>query len=92
MTPSTLPDPQEEPREESATESHLPSAAPEPSYSPAVAETLLAGGVAPRGWASVGLADCYPTIVGDQDYLRAAYGMDAPAIVAAAHRALGRSA
>ena len=58
----------------------------------AVAETLLAGGVAPRGWASVGLADCYPTIVGDQDYLRAAYGMDAPAIVAAAHRALGRSA
>ena len=34
MTPSTLPDPQEEPREESATESHLPSAAPAPAPVP----------------------------------------------------------
>lgn len=50
----------------------------------AVAEGLLAAGVAPRGWRAVGLNDCYPTIVGDQDYLRAAYGMDAPAIAAAA--------
>lgn len=50
----------------------------------AVAEGLLAAGTAPRGWRAVGLNDCYPTIVGDQDYLRAAYGMDAPAILAAA--------
>lgn len=34
MTPSTLPDPQEEPREESATESPLPSAAPAPAPVP----------------------------------------------------------
>lgn len=46
----------------------------------AVAEVLLLAGAAPPKFAAVGLADCYPTIVGDQNYLRTAYGMDADAI------------
>lgn len=50
----------------------------------AVAETCLAGDAPPRAFRRIGLDDCYPTIVGDQDYLRSAYGMDAAAIAAAA--------
>lgn len=50
----------------------------------AVAEILLMAGAAPAKFAAVGLADCYPTIVGDQNYLRTAYGMDADAIEKAA--------
>lgn len=46
----------------------------------AVAEVLVLAGAAPANFAAVGLADCYPTIVGDQNYLRSAYGMDADAI------------
>jgi transketolase len=57
----------------------------------AVAQALLEAGAPPPAFASVGLDDIYPTIVGDQDYLRAAYGMDAPAIAAAARKALGRA-
>ena len=56
----------------------------------AVAELLLSEGAMPAGWRTVGLADCYPTIVGDQDYLRAAYGMDSAAIEAAARAVLAR--
>lgn len=56
----------------------------------AVAELLLNKGAMPAGWGTVGLADCYPTIVGDQDYLRAAYGMDSAAIAAAARAVLAR--
>lgn len=50
----------------------------------AVAEACLLGGVAPKRFGAIGLADCYPTIVGDQNYLRTAYGMDAAAIERAA--------
>jgi transketolase len=46
----------------------------------AVAETCMDAGVMPRGFARLGLKDQYSTIVGDQQYLRAAYGMDAAAI------------
>jgi transketolase len=56
----------------------------------AVAEALLLAGAAPAKFAAVGLADCYPTIVGDQNYLRTAYGMDADAIERAAHGLTGR--
>ncbi len=50
----------------------------------AVAEICLSANAAPRSFRRIGLADLYPTIVGDQDYLRAAYGMDASAVLAAA--------
>jgi transketolase len=50
----------------------------------AVAEALARAGAVPACFATVGLDDCYPTIVGDQDYLRAAYDMDAAAIERAA--------
>lgn len=49
----------------------------------AVAETCLDAGVMPGFFRRLGLQDRYPSIVGDQNHLRAAYGMDAPAIVAA---------
>lgn len=49
----------------------------------AVGETCLEQGAAPRFFARLGLRDCYPTIVGDQNYLRTAYGMDSASIVAA---------
>ena len=55
----------------------------------AVAEVCLKAGALPRGYRAVGLDDCYPTIVGDQDYLRAAYAMDADAIVTAVKSAMG---
>lgn len=55
----------------------------------AVAEICLKAGAMPRGYRAIGLADCYPTIVGDQDYLRAAYAMDADAIVKAVKSAMG---
>ncbi len=55
----------------------------------AVAEICLKAGAMPRGYRAIGLADCYPTIVGDQDYLRAAYAMDADAIVKAVTSAMG---
>lgn len=56
----------------------------------AVAEILVLAGAAPAKFAAVGLADCYPTIVGDQNYLRTAYGMDAAAIEKAALGLVGR--
>lgn len=58
----------------------------------AVAQLCLEHGAAPAQFRAVGLADVYPTIVGDQDYLRAAYGMDAPAIVAACRSAVRQDA
>ena len=58
----------------------------------AVAEACLEGGVAPRAFTRLGLNDVYSTIVGSQKYLRAHYGMDAPAICAAVHRLLGKEA
>lgn len=49
----------------------------------AVAEACLEGGVPVLGFRRIGLADCFPSVVGDQDYLRAHYGMDRHAITAA---------
>lgn len=56
----------------------------------AIAETCLAGGVAPKAFGRVGLADEYPTIVGDQNYLRTAYFMDASAIVEASMKVIAK--
>jgi len=52
----------------------------------AVAESLLESGVVPRAFYRIGLRSGFSSIVGSQDYLRAAYGMDAPSIVAAVRR------
>ena len=54
----------------------------------AVAETCLDAGVLPRRFARLGLKDQYSVIVGDQQYLRAAYGMDSAAIVATLNKLL----
>ena len=54
-----------------------------------VAETCLEAGTAPEFFRRLGLQDQYPSVVGDQKYLRAAYGMDAPAIVTAVLAARG---
>ena len=58
----------------------------------AVAEICLEGGTAPRFFRRVGLRDCFPTIVGDQAYLRSAYGMDADAIARVARECVTRAA
>lgn len=52
----------------------------------AVAESLLESGVVPRAFHRIGLRSGFSSIVGSQDYLRAAYGMDAPSIVEAVRR------
>jgi transketolase len=52
----------------------------------AVAESLLESGAVPRAFHRIGLRSGFSSIVGSQDYLRAAYGMDAPAIVEAVRR------
>lgn len=49
----------------------------------AVAETCLEAGVAPKFFCRLGLQDQFPSVVGDQNFLRAAYSMDASAIVSA---------
>jgi len=56
----------------------------------AVAEACLEAGAAPGFFARIGLDDIYPTIVGDQDYLRAHYGMGADTIKARVLDALSR--
>ena len=56
----------------------------------AVAEACLEAGVAVRAFHRVGLNDVFPAIVGDQKFLRARYGMDAPAIAAAVRAGLSR--
>jgi transketolase len=48
----------------------------------AVAETCLEAGVPLRAFRRIGLEDSFPTVVGDQTYLRARYKLDAPAVVA----------
>ncbi|HEU4962034.1 MAG TPA: transketolase C-terminal domain-containing protein [Sphingomonas sp.] len=55
----------------------------------AIAEACLEGGVALRGFRRIGLADRYPTVVGDQLYLRAHYGIDADAVETAVRGLLG---
>lgn len=47
----------------------------------AVAEVLLSAGAAPKRFHRIGLGDLYPTVVGDQSFLRHEYFMDAEAIV-----------
>lgn len=54
----------------------------------AVAETLLDAGVKPGFFKSVALDDVFPTIVGDQRYLRGRYGLDATAVERALAEAL----
>lgn len=54
----------------------------------AIAECCLEAGVAPAVFRRVGLRDVYPSVVGDQDYLRKAYDMDAEAIVRIVREAL----
>jgi transketolase len=53
-----------------------------------VAETLLEAGIAPRLFRRVGLADRFPEVVGDQDYLRREYGLDRHAVMSAFREAL----
>jgi transketolase len=54
----------------------------------AVAETCLEAGLAPKCFKRLGLNDCFPTVVGDQLYLRKAYGMSAEHVVNAVINAL----
>ena len=55
----------------------------------AVAEICLEAGVGIKAFKRIGLQDRYPSVVGDQDFLRAHYGMDADAIVAAVECMVG---
>jgi transketolase len=48
----------------------------------AVAEALLEGGLAPSAFRRLGLPDEFPTIVGDQSYLRGIYGVDGASVAA----------
>jgi transketolase len=56
----------------------------------AVAEALLDEGFAPRAFKRLGVQDIYPSIVGDQRFLRRAYGIDSVALADAVRNALGR--
>lgn len=53
----------------------------------AVAETCLDAGVAPKFFRRMGLNDVFPTVVGDQNYLRTRYGLDADAVVETVRKA-----
>ncbi|MDI6623126.1 MAG: transketolase C-terminal domain-containing protein [Brevundimonas sp.] len=46
----------------------------------AIAEACMSAGAAPRRFLRIGLEDIYPTVVGDQRYLRKVYELDAEAI------------
>ena len=54
-----------------------------------VAETCVDAGICPQFFKRMGLNDVFPSQVGDQNFLRNAYGMDAAAIVAVAQNATG---
>jgi transketolase len=54
----------------------------------AVAQACLTSGVIPKFFRQIGLGEGFPSIVGDQDYLRAAYQIDAKAIERVATEAL----
>jgi len=49
----------------------------------AVAELLLESGLQPRHFKCIGLNDTFSSLVGDQEHLRALYGLDAKGIVRA---------
>lgn len=57
----------------------------------ALAETFLEAGAPPRFFKRIGLPDTFPTVVGDQDYLRREYRLDAMAVAEAVRAGLGRS-
>lgn len=57
----------------------------------AVAECCLEAGAAPRVFHRIGLRAGFSSVVGSQDYLRAAYGLDARGILAQVRGALERS-
>lgn len=54
----------------------------------AVAEVCLDAGVFPKTFHRIGLRAGFSSIVGDQDFLRRQYGMDAQAIIAAVRKLL----
>lgn len=54
----------------------------------AVAQACMTNGVIPRIFRQIGLGEGFPSIVGDQDYLRAAYQIDAKSIERVAAEAL----
>ena len=56
----------------------------------AVAEVCLEHSARPRRFRRLGIQDTYTSVVGDQAYLRAAVGIDAPGIVRAAQQLLAR--
>ncbi|HUE79345.1 MAG TPA: transketolase C-terminal domain-containing protein [Sphingomicrobium sp.] len=56
----------------------------------AVAEACLEGGVAVRKFKRLGLPDVYPEIVGDQQFLRAHFGLDWKSVVAELRDMLSR--
>ncbi len=55
----------------------------------AVAEVCLDEGCPPKKFKRIGLKDIFSSVVGDQYYLRGIYGMDEPAILAAAREIVG---
>jgi transketolase len=57
----------------------------------AVAEACLEAGARVRAFRRVGLADCFPSVVGDQRYLRGQYGMNASAVTLAVREAISSS-
>ena len=56
----------------------------------AVAEACLEAGVHPKAFRRMGLRDCFPSVVGDQAFLRTVYGLDARAVEQTIREALGR--
>ncbi len=54
----------------------------------AVAQACMTSGVIPKFFRQIGLGEGFPSIVGDQDYLRAAYQIDAKSIERVAAEAL----
>ena len=54
----------------------------------AVAEVCLDAGVFPKTFHRIGLRAGFSSIVGDQDFLRRQYGMDAQAVIAAVRKLL----
>ena len=56
----------------------------------AVAEVLMEANLRPRYFKRIGLNDTFSSIVGDQDYLRAQYGLDMNGIVNAIQLVLGQ--
>lgn len=56
-----------------------------------VAELLMETGVHPAHFKRIGLNDKFTSKVGDQEYLRAQYGLDTPGILATVEKTLGLS-